>query len=202
MPDKIVKDLSIDEKERVVYAKLRRRASDVFDKIASGSSRDVYDAGKYVVKVAKNAKGIDQNRKEYEVSSDGYYDDIIAKVIYTAENLSFIIMERAQKIKGEADFRNKAGFGMTYLEWVIIDRFRPRNFGYKPEPKERDKPQNEEAEEIVNEITSYIADYSIIKSYNDILRPSSWGYLDDGSVVLIDYGLDDYILQTHYIRNI
>lgn len=66
--------------------------------IGSGSCREVFDLGNgYVVKIAKNAAGIAQNKTEYYIS---HYDDsnLFAKVIDVSKNFEFLIMERADKV--------------------------------------------------------------------------------------------------------
>lgn len=66
--------------------------------IGSGSCREVFDLGNgYVVKIAKNAAGIAQNKTEYYISR---YDNsnLFAKVIDVSKNFEFLIMERADKV--------------------------------------------------------------------------------------------------------
>jgi len=66
--------------------------------IGSGSGRKVFDLGNgYVIKVAKNAAGIAQNKSEYKISSN---DDsnLFAKVIKVSNDFSLLIMQKADKI--------------------------------------------------------------------------------------------------------
>lgn len=67
--------------------------------IGSGSSREVYDLENgYVVKVAKNKAGIEQNRAEYYISNNDY-SGIFAKVIGVSKDYSLLVMRKAKKIK-------------------------------------------------------------------------------------------------------
>lgn len=67
--------------------------------IGSGSSREVFDLSNgYVIKVAKNKAGIEQNKAEYKISSEDNYN-IFAKVIYAISNYKYIIMKKAKKVK-------------------------------------------------------------------------------------------------------
>lgn len=67
--------------------------------IGSGSSREVYDLENgYVVKVAKNKAGIEQNRVEYYISSNDS-SGIFAKVIEASNDYCLIIMRKAKKIR-------------------------------------------------------------------------------------------------------
>jgi len=66
--------------------------------IGSGSCREVFDLGNgYVVKIAKNAAGIAQNKAEYYISRCDN-SNMFAKVIDVSKNFEFLIMERADKV--------------------------------------------------------------------------------------------------------
>lgn len=66
--------------------------------IGSGSSRKVFDLGNgYVIKVAKNKRGIAQNMCEYRISANDY-SNLFAKVIQASTDFSLLIMEKAYKI--------------------------------------------------------------------------------------------------------
>ena len=67
--------------------------------IGSGSSRRVYDLGNdYVVKIAKNDAGIEQNRAEYYISSEDYFG-IFAEVSGVSNDYRMLVMRKAKKIK-------------------------------------------------------------------------------------------------------
>jgi len=66
--------------------------------IGSGSGRQVFDLGNgYVVKVAKNAAGIAQNKAEYKISFNDH-SNLFAKVIQASNDFRLIIMRKANKI--------------------------------------------------------------------------------------------------------
>ncbi len=66
--------------------------------IGYGTGRVVYDLGNgYVVKVAKNKKGIAQNKAEnqiYSMNDTEYF----AKILAVSEDFRFLIMEKAERI--------------------------------------------------------------------------------------------------------
>lgn len=63
--------------------------------IGSGSGRQVFDLGNgSVVKVARNAKGIAQNKAEYQISSTGN-NALFAKVLQVSSDFQLLIMEKA-----------------------------------------------------------------------------------------------------------
>jgi Uri superfamily endonuclease len=67
--------------------------------IGSGSGRTVYDLGNgYVVKSAKNKKGLAQNKVEYNISSSDS-TDLFAKAIGASEGFGLLVAEKAEKIK-------------------------------------------------------------------------------------------------------
>lgn len=66
--------------------------------LGSGSGRQVFDLDNgYVVKVAKNRKGIAQNKVEHHISRNSLVH-LLAEVVQVSEDSSLLIMEKAQKI--------------------------------------------------------------------------------------------------------
>lgn len=67
-----------------------------YKKIGTGSGRLVFDLEDgYVVKVAKNQKGIAQNITEYQIANIDH-SDLLAKIIAASEKFDAIIMEKAE----------------------------------------------------------------------------------------------------------
>lgn len=66
--------------------------------IGSGSGRQVYDLGNgYVVKMAKNMRGIAQNKAEYQIS---LHDEsgLFAQIAQVSADFRMIIMEKAERL--------------------------------------------------------------------------------------------------------
>ena len=81
--------------DRIMY-NVRRG---MYKYIGSGSSRDVFEMNnEYVIKVARNNAGIEQNKTEYKISNNKKYD-VFANVVYASNNYKFIIMKKAKRIK-------------------------------------------------------------------------------------------------------
>jgi hypothetical protein len=59
-----------------------RFAVNNFTKLSAGSSRAVFDYGDYVIKIAKNEKGIAQNTTEADNFIQQHYKNIIANIVY------------------------------------------------------------------------------------------------------------------------
>lgn len=71
--------------------------------IGSGSGRRVFDMGNgYVVKVAKNKKGIAQNEVEYQIASEDH-SELFAKIPKVSKDFSLLIMEKADRLRNFSD---------------------------------------------------------------------------------------------------
>ena len=67
--------------------------------IGSGSGRLVFDMGNgYVVKMAKNKKGIAQNKAEYQIAAADH-SDLFAKIVTVSEGYRYLVMEKAERIR-------------------------------------------------------------------------------------------------------
>lgn len=67
--------------------------------IGAGSGRHVYDLDNgYVVKVARNRRGLAQNKAEHQIASTNH-SRIFARIVAVSEDFIFLIMEKAEKVK-------------------------------------------------------------------------------------------------------
>ena len=70
-----------------------------YHSIGSGSGRQVYDLDNgYVVKVAKNRKGLSQNKAEYQIAKTNH-SRIFARIVAISGDSVILIMEKAQQVK-------------------------------------------------------------------------------------------------------
>ncbi len=78
----------------------------VYPLIGSGTGRAVYDLDNgYVVKAAKNNKGIEQNKAEHLIS-DTQDGRIFAKVSAHSEDFSLLVMEKARHMNSFGEVWN------------------------------------------------------------------------------------------------
>lgn len=64
-----------------------------------GSGRIVYDLNNgYVVKAAKNKRGIEQNKAEYQIAGQDQHE-VFAKITDISEDNRYLIMEKAEQIR-------------------------------------------------------------------------------------------------------
>ncbi len=113
-----------------------------YRRIGSGTARRVFDLDNgYVAKVAKNNKGIAQNKAEFEIAS-GRRCRLFARVALTTKDYSLLIMERAERINSMSDvlqyfnvrdnnqlFQLKEFENIPELDLCIADLCRPVNWG-------------------------------------------------------------------------
>ena len=74
--------------------------------IGAGSARKVYDLNNgFVIKIARNIKGIAQNEAEFLISNDDE-SSLFAKVYFLSDDYKYLIMEKANGIKSEKELLN------------------------------------------------------------------------------------------------
>ena len=98
-------DFSISEFDSMMSLNERKKYCEKHLKfLGEGSSRIVYEIDDYtVLKLAKNVKGIEQNRVE---ANPGFkHIDILAKIFRADKMHTYIIMEKADKVDVE-EFEN------------------------------------------------------------------------------------------------
>ena len=67
--------------------------------IGEGSARKVYDLDNgCVIKIAKNIKGVAQNKAEFLIS-DNDKSSLLAKVYFISDDYRYLIMKKANNIK-------------------------------------------------------------------------------------------------------
>jgi hypothetical protein len=170
--------------------------------IASGSGRSVFkiDDAK-VIKIAKNKKGLAQNKVESDWSMAQY--EIPAKTFDIGDDVQgigpfWVEMELARKTT-RSRFKSITGVSIDDLAWYLGEEERkktPRKF-FSPLPQ---KIQQEmENNEFVTDLMTLLHDYDM--GFGDAGRLSSYGeVLRDGkpAIVMVDYGLTRDIFNDYY----
>ena len=169
-------------------------ATQHLQRLSSGSSRIVFKIDdEKALKLAKNKKGLAQNRVEDEYSRDHYINGLFADVYDVHPEFHWIEMELANKLSYG---RFKALTGVDFKDFANAIQYydKSRGSGYNPFPK----PENYDdywEDEFVYEVFQYIGNYDVPSG--DIARISSWGDFGD-EVKLIDYGLDNDVSSEYY----
>lgn len=172
------------------YAARKEYAEANLKHLSSGSSRIVYlTPGKTIIKLAKNDKGIAQNRAEANPAMKSKYTN---KVLSCAKNYSWMEVPYLDKIT-TTEFKQ-----MTGLEFD--DFGESIRFGLKDVSgnSDQEKPKNFEEvakSDIYKEVRDVGEKFKLMPG--DIARISSWG-TKEGHPVLIDTGLTKDVFADFY----
>jgi len=178
------------------FAKRVRYCDDRLEYINSGSSRVVckIDDTK-VLKLAKNTKGIEQNKNESNQNIQNEFS-IVAKTFDIGENYNFVEMELAMPCKASY-FKQIIGFDFAniwaYLHNVLNDsKYYTKKF--TPEVK-----TEMDDNEWLAELLELVSNYSV--SIGDLGRTSTYGLVyreGKPEIVVIDFGLTDKTYDDYY----
>lgn len=189
-------------------AKARYLRSYGLDKLGAGSSRAAFIADNdTVIKVAKNKKGLAQNKVETNISSDDFMppNAPIALVKDHDPDYVWLEAERAKRAK-PYDFNSILGYTMKDVMKAVREMVDNRKGTVRPFASYwylEDRELFDELSEttFITELVDIIVNHDL--SLGDIDRISSWGVVNRNGarrLVVIDYGLDDQVWKQHYAR--
>lgn len=164
------------------------------NQIGRGSSRVVfevmYNGRMTALKIAKNEKGLAQNKEEAFIMSTANSDVVIPIIDYDTENNppTWIHMEKAENIT-EADFERITGFNFTDFCDLILNN----TSGMSLPPN--DKYDVIVESDLFNDVLSLVFDFQLFPSDLELIY--NWG-LYNGRIVLIDVGATDDVVNTLY----
>lgn len=166
--------------------------------IGGGSSRVVFQIDdQWVLKLAKNPKGIAQNEEEFRIATDGYGSGLSVKVDESrsdTEGYEWLVSEYVLPAKAQ-DFRQVCG-----IEWKDIETFAGSLEDYRVVRGIYEKyADNERATDLLNEIYEYWGNWD--GALGDVARLANWGMVRrDGDVemVLLDLGASRDIIKQYY----
>lgn len=171
--------------------------------IGNGSSRMVFQIDDYrVFKLAKNPKGIAQNEQELNILNDYYLDGLcIFPTVYEdsdTENFTYVISDYVLPAKS-SDFKRVLGLTFNQVALVIRTMDPYNRFEWAKDRKLLDYAY-EKDEEFWGDVNDYIVGYDI--PTGDLCSIRNWGFSPKygGSMVLLDYGLNDDIYDKFYKR--
>jgi hypothetical protein len=169
-------------------------------RISSGTSRIVYKIDETkVLKLAKNEKGIAQNKTEINFSEDYLWDMVVAKLFDYDEDGLWVEMELARKVTTSI-WNNIVGIPIDIFRDGT--RFMEQQKGSLKTLYRLKEPERME-ELYENDFTSTILD--LIANYDvgsgDFGKLSTYGLVNrDGKdeIVIIDYGLTNEVYDSYY----
>jgi len=169
-------------------------------RISSGTSRIVYKIDETkVLKLAKNEKGVAQNKTEINFSEDYLWDMVVAKLFDYDEYGLWVEMELARKVTTSI-WNNIVGIPIDIFRDGT--RFMEQQKGSVKTLYRLKEPERME-ELYENDFTSTILD--LIANYDvgsgDFGKLSTYGLVNrDGKdeIVIIDYGLTNEVYDSYY----
>jgi hypothetical protein len=153
-------------------------------KIGKGSARYVYDLKNgYVLKLARNNKGIAQNFVESNKKLQKKYENIIAKIIDSDKDNKWVVQEKVIPL---SNFSFDKGFELfEKIVKVSLNNYQSEvRFGFL-----------DNKNPFVNQVKALMKEYKLDKF--DVSDEKSLGILKD-KIVLFDYGLDCETAQKLY----
>lgn len=164
-------------------------------KLGEGSSRAVYviGDGTRAVKIALNDAGIDQNENEIKWGyKTEFAGDILAEIFDYGDDASWLLVETALPLK-EKNFQKAVGYPMTWLrQYLIYEKHKAPISNKILKALEDDEFANTLAD-FMFETSAPAGDLSKVDSFGVVHRNGK------NAIVLIDYGLSDKILRSHYL---
>jgi len=184
------------------YAKRLAYVDSHLQKIGSGSARTVYKVDdEKVLKVAKNKKGLAQNRVESDYSLQNY--GAIARVFDTSEKDIFLEMEYAKRLK-PTEFKKIVGYSLEELYDFLRYYNRYLHGGkYVYDPSKPDNADDMIENEFINDIIDIAGNYDMVIP-GDFAKISTYGKVmrnGEESVVIVDFGFTRDVYETEYKRN-
>ena len=182
------------------FAKRTAYVQERLERLGSGSGRVVYAIDdKKVLKVAKNSKGVAQNKEEIQLSDEAYLDDIVAHVYKYSKDAYFLEMERAVPCS-KRRFEELVGYPLdeveeylAYFGKEILNQKYAYSYG-KPEDFEE---MNEN--EFLKELVDMAAGFDVPLP-GDFCKITTFGIVKrDGAdcLVVVDYGFRGDVVEMY-----
>lgn len=163
------------------------------DVSGQGSARIVFKLGDKALKIAKNKKGLSQNKKEVEIHNKHGANELITKIYDSSPNGVWVLSELVAPLKFEKDFQKFTGIDIVTLKSYLF--VEPEDFEELEEEFELMDIGKKEADFILN-ASKLFRDTNLIGG--DFIRPDSWGVSSRGDVILLDYGMDSDLYKKMY----
>ena len=172
-------------------------AKEHLKEIGHGSSRVVFELSPYfVLKLAKNEKGLIQNSTETDKELHKTYSDIIPNLKDFDKNDYWLVVEKCNKVSKEK-FKQLSGinfdlFGKALKEVHYLQNGRIEELS--DDVKELENSDNY----FFELLKKFMEDFDMF--YKDLANISSWGE-SKGKLKLIDYGLTQEAYDTYFRKN-
>lgn len=162
-------------------------ANSYLEFIGQGSSRTAYlMSSRYVLKIARNEKGIAQNEAEIDVYTNPTSKPIVSKIHNFDPEFKWVIADLVRPFKtsnkqDEDEFEN--GTGISWDDFY---------YELKAEIEKKDVDLSHFTQVVI--ATMEANDLL----FGDVANMDHWGKTPDGKVVLLDYGFTNEVWKKHY----
>lgn len=175
--------------KKVQYAKSKLK------KLGEGSSRIVFDLDDgYVLKLAKNIKGQEQNMGDGDWGKQKMYPDLLPELKDKDESddVNWLVVKKAEKIT-EKQFEALTKLNFKTFSKALTQQYFWLNGKIKKMDEENKKLI--EDSEFLQEVIDLMQGFDMLPG--DLTRISSWGKIDNKAVI-VDCGLSQTVFNTHY----
>jgi len=163
-------------------------AVEFLETLGKGSSRRAFLlSSKYALKIAINEKGIAQNEAELDVFTNPKSRAIVAKV-YDAdqEGNKWLISDLVKPLDSEEEFEQ-----LTGVKWYL----------FSEQIRSHMQNRGADAQKLNPWVQAVIATARQNNlMHGDLRELSHWGKTPDGRCVLLDYGFNESVFQSHYSK--
>jgi len=160
-------------------------ANHFLEVLGEGSARRAFLlSSKYVLKIARNKKGIAQNEAEVDVYTNPKSKPVVAKVYSSDPEYMWVIADVVQPLHEPDEFDKLTGTNWDDFINALMEGLSGRNPG------------------AMDEFTAsvlYTAKQNNLM-FGDIEEIGHWGKTPDGRCVLLDYGFTREVWTSHYAK--
>ena len=168
--------------------------------MGEGSTRKVYVlTSKTALKIATNDQGRGQNEAEAKVSSDPEVAPIVARVLRSADDYSWIVEELVKPV-GDNTMRFNHEFDREFgapedaedpllKQMLLSDEADLEKFYFRG-------PIPEKALAFMRAFQNVFNKHKL--EFSDAVKATSWGRTPDGRLVLLDYGYTHESIKKYY----
>lgn len=175
--------------KKVQYAKSKLK------KLGEGSSRIVFDLNDgYVLKLAKNIKGQEQNMGDGDWGKQKMYPDLLPELKDKDESddVNWLVVKKAEKIT-EKQFQSLTKLNFKTFSKILSEQHLWLNGKIKTMAEDSEKII--EDSELLQNVIDLVGSFDMLPG--DLTRISSWGKIGNNAVI-VDCGLSQTVYNTHY----
>ena len=166
-----------------------------------GSSRIVFESdGRKVIKLARNQRGLEQNKLEATAGKDPYVHRAVASVYDWSDDFAWVVAERLDPLE-DGDFR--AAESASGVPWADVREILglsdkseykataeeiTNKLESKKEKSAKSAPDCPRGRDFLELLIGFLERYKDMLP-GDIVKLSSWGVNDKGCLKLLDFGI-------------